>query len=68
VSSTVSPVSVRSACTVQRASGVDHAARTTRWPKRMCSSMPASLAVSRTYCRIAGPSAIALASVHGRNR
>jgi hypothetical protein len=42
-----SPV-MRSASTVQRASLVDHAARLTRWWKRMCFSMPFSAAVSRT--------------------
>jgi hypothetical protein len=68
VSVTVSFVSVRSAVTVQRASSLDHSARTTRWWKRMCRSMPRSRAVSRTYSRIAGPSAIALAAFQGRKR
>ncbi len=48
VSVTVSPVSVRSASTVQRASSLDQAAATTRWLKRMWRSMPPSRAVSRT--------------------
>ena len=52
MSSTVSPVSVRSAVTCQRASSVDQSAGTIRWLKRMCSSMPASAAVSLMYCRI----------------
>ena len=59
---TVSPLSVRSTSTVQRASSVDHSARTTLWLKRIFSSTPYSRAVSPTYFRIDGPSAIALAS------
>ena len=39
---------LRSASTVQRASGDDHDARLTRWWKRMFLSMPLSTAVSRT--------------------
>jgi hypothetical protein len=68
VSSTVSPLSVRSTPTVQRASSVDQSALTTRWWKRILRSMPYMLAVSFTYLRIAGPSAIAFASGHGRKR
>ena len=56
------PGSVR---TVQRAVSEDQEAEVTPWPKRMCRSTPYSAAVSRTYFRIDGPSAIALASVHG---
>jgi len=40
VNRTVSPVSERSASTVQTASSVDQAARTTRWLNRMCRSTP----------------------------
>ena len=36
------------ASTVQRACSLDQAARVTRWPKRICCSIPASAAVSRT--------------------
>ncbi len=43
-------------------------ALTTRWWKRMWRSMSPSRAVSRTYSRIDGPSAIDLAAVHGRKR
>jgi len=51
--------------TVQRASSLDQAARTTRVRNRIRSSTPFSRAVSRTYSRIEGPSAIALALDHG---
>ena len=47
VSAPPSPA-VRSASTVQRASGDDHDARLTRWWKRIFLSMPFSAAVSRT--------------------
>ena len=57
----------RSASTVQSASAEDHEARFTAWPNRIFRSTPYAAAVSRTYFRIAGPSAIAFASVHGRN-
>ena len=53
--------------TVHRLSCVDHSAPVTWWWKRMCSSSRYSRAVARTYSRIAGPSAMALAWVHGRN-
>jgi hypothetical protein len=59
-----SPVAVR---TVQRASSVDQAALTARWPYRIFLSMPYSPAVSRMYWRIAGPSAIVRGCRHGRN-
>ena len=69
VSRTASPVSVRSASTVQRASALDHSARTTRWPKRMASSTPWSRAVvARCSAGSTAPSAIAFASFHGRKR
>ncbi len=67
VSVTVSPVSVRSAVTVQQASSDDQSARTIRWWKRILRSMPASDAVSRMYCRIESPSAIDFSPLHGRN-
>ena len=56
------------ASTVHKASSVDHSARTTLCPNRICRSIPASAAVSRTYARIDGPSAMAVSLVHGRNR
>ena len=56
------------ASTVHCASALDQDARFTRSPNRIWRSMPASAAVSRTYCRIEGPSAMALAPVHGRQR
>ena len=58
VNRTVYPVSVRSACTVQRESSLDHSARTTLCPYRIFSSTPYSRAVSLMYLRIAAPSAI----------
>jgi hypothetical protein len=48
VSVVVSALSVRRAVTVQRASSLDHSARSTWWPKRMLRSMPFSRAVSVT--------------------
>jgi hypothetical protein len=67
VSVTDSPVSVLHASTVQRASSLDHWARTTRCWNRMCSSMPFSRAVSWIYRQIESPSAMAFEPVHGRN-
>jgi hypothetical protein len=63
----VSPVSVRSAVTAQRASAVDQSARTMRWWNLMCSPTPVSRAVSRMYRRIDGPSAIDSRRFHGRS-
>ena len=60
--------SVRSASTFQRASSLDHSAATTRWWKRIFSSIPLSRAVCRTYSRIEGPSVIDFAAVHGLKR
>ena len=68
VKRTVSSVSVRSASTVHRDSSLDQSAPTTRWLNLILLSIAYSLAVSRTYFRIAGPSAIVFASGHGRNR
>ena len=65
---TVSPSSPRSAVTVHCASSEDHSARTTRWLKRIFESIPFSRAVSLTYSRIDGPSAIAFASSQGLKR
>ena len=63
----VSPVSVRSAVTCQRASALDQSAAVTRWWKRMCVSTPDSVAVSLMYCRIESPSAIDFSPSQGRN-
>ena len=64
---TVSPVSVRSAVTVQWASSVDQSAATMRWRNRMWSPTPVSLAVSRMYSRIEAPSAMDSRRGQGRS-
>ena len=71
---TISPASpeysafeVRTAVTVQREAALDHSALTTRVLSRMWASRPSSATVSRMYSRIESPSAMAFASVQGRN-
>ena len=61
------PVVGSTVSTVHRASALDHRACTTFWRNTMWGVMPCSSAVSWMYARIAGPSAIALAFVHGLN-
>ena len=58
--------SPRRTVTVQRAWSLDHCARTTVAPNRIRSSTPNSRAVSRTYSRIDGPSAMPFVLDHGR--
>ena len=62
---TVSPVSARFAVSVQVAVSEFHSARETKWLNLMCGAIPNSCTVARRYFMIDGPSAIALASVHG---
>jgi hypothetical protein len=57
--------SVCCSVTVQQASALCQSADCTLWPKRICGVMPASSAVSRMYCRMDGPSAMALAARQG---
>ena len=44
---------------------LDHSAFVTKCLNLMCFSIPNSVVVSRTYCKMDGPSAIDLAAVHG---
>jgi hypothetical protein len=67
VTRTTSPDDVSRASTVHFESRLDQLARSTRCRYWIFRSMPYASAVSRTYARIDGPSAIALGSVQGRN-